>query len=168
MKELTLIRHAKSDWGNEYLKDIDRHLNERGYSDAYLLSDWYFNNHQVPELILTSDATRALNTALIFARSLNFDMKHFVIDSSIYESSVDNLLTIIKKQNDAKKSIMLFGHNPTITSVFNELCKDVFIDNVPTCGIVKINFNTNSWGKISGENSKLNFHKFPKDYKNTK
>ena len=41
MKELILVRHAKSDWGNESLKDIDRHLNERGYEDAYLLSKWY-------------------------------------------------------------------------------------------------------------------------------
>ena len=56
MKELTLIRHAKSDWGNESLKDIDRHLNERGYDDAYTLSDWYFNNHESPEIILSSPA----------------------------------------------------------------------------------------------------------------
>jgi phosphohistidine phosphatase len=95
MKELTLIRHAKSDWGNESLKDIDRHLNERGYSDAYQLSDWYFNNHEVPQMIYTSTATRALNTALIFARSLDFDMKNFVLDATIYESSVVNLLSII-------------------------------------------------------------------------
>lgn len=168
MKELTLIRHAKSDWGNEHLKDIDRHLNERGYSDAYQLSDWYFNNHEVPEMILTSTATRALNTALIFARSLNFDMRNFVIEETIYESSVENLLSIIKKQSDSKRSLMLFGHNPTITNLFNELCKDVYIDNIPTCGIMKINFNTNSWKEISDKNSNLNFHKFPKDYKNNK
>jgi phosphohistidine phosphatase len=166
MKDLTLIRHAKSDWGNESLKDIDRHLNERGYSDAYQLSDWYFNNHEVPQMIYTSTATRALNTALIFARSLDFDMKNFVLDATIYESSVVNLLSIIKKQPDSKSSIMLFGHNPTITDLFNELCKDVFIDNVPTCGVIKITFNTNSWKDISEENSKLNFHKFPKNYKN--
>jgi phosphohistidine phosphatase len=168
MKELTLIRHAKSDWGNEYLKDIDRHLNERGYSDAYHLSDWYFNNHESPDLILSSTATRALNTSLIFARALNFDMKNFVLDKTIYESSVTNLFSIIKKQADSKNSIMLFGHNPTITDVFNELCKGDFIDNIPTCGIVKINFNTSSWKEISEENSKLNFYKFPKDYKTTK
>lgn len=166
MKELTLIRHAKSDWGNEHLKDIDRHLNERGYSDAYHLSDWHFNNHEVPDVILTSTATRALNTALIFARALNFDMKNFVLEETIYESSVAILLSIIKKQPDSKSSLMLFGHNPTITDLFNELCKDVFIDNIPTCGIMKINFNTNSWKEISDKNAKLNFHKFPKDYKN--
>lgn len=166
MKELTLIRHAKSDWGNEHLKDIDRHLNERGYSDAYQLSDWHFNNHEVPEIIITSTATRALNTALIFARAFNFDMKNFVLEETIYESSVATLLSIIKKQSDSKSSLMLFGHNPTITDLFNELCKDVFIDNIPTCGIMKINFNTNSWKEISDKNAKLNFHKFPKDYKN--
>ena len=165
MKELTLIRHAKSDWGNEYLKDIDRHLNERGYSDAYLLSTWYCKNHKLPDIILTSTATRALNTALIFARALDFNMDHFVIEKNIYEATSDKLLSIIKKQADSKNSIMLFGHNPGITNVFNELSND-YIDNIPTCGIVNLHFKTNSWKTIDKENSHLNFQQFPKEYKN--
>ncbi|MDO8999907.1 MAG: histidine phosphatase family protein [Bacteroidota bacterium] len=167
MKELILIRHAKSDWGNEYLKDIDRHLNARGYGDAYMLSKWYFENHLAPERILSSTATRALNTALIFARALNFNMANFLIEESIYESSVSNLLSTIKKQPDTLKSMMLFGHNPSITNLYNELCTDMFIDNVPTCGIIKINFDTKSWKDINEKNAKLNFFQFPKDYKNT-
>lgn len=166
MKELVLIRHAKSDWGNESLKDIDRHLNERGYEDAYLLSKWYEKNKTMPDLILASTATRALNTALIFARALKFNMTNFIIEENIYESTAAKLLLIIKKQDDSKRSIMLFGHNPGITNLCNELCKERYFDNIPTCGIVSLNFETNSWKTISEDNSKINFQQFPKEYKN--
>lgn len=167
MKELILIRHAKSDWGNENLKDIDRHLSERGYSDAYALSAWYLKEQPLPDLILTSTAIRALNTALIFARALAFNMADFVIDETIYESTVTNLLQVIKEQENKKKSIMLFGHNPGITNLFNTLCTDDFFEAIPTCGIVKINFEINSWQEISNQNSKFSFCQFPKNYKNT-
>lgn len=166
MKELILVRHAKSDWGNESLKDIDRHLNERGYEDAYLLSNWYQKNHAMPDTIISSTATRALNTALIFARALDFNMANFVLEKDIYESKVATLLSVIKNQNNTQKTIMLFGHNPGITDFFNELSKDVYLDNIPTCGIVSFGFNTNSWKEISAENSKLNYQQFPKEYKN--
>lgn len=166
MKELTLIRHAKSDWGNEYLKDIDRHLNDRGYSDAYLLSSWFSKNHRSPDLILSSSATRALNTALIFARALDFNMENFIIEKDIYESTSDTLISILKKQPDTKNSIMLFGHNPGITDAFNELCDKVYIDNIPTCGIMNLSFKTDSWKNIKKENSHFNFQQFPKEYKN--
>lgn len=167
MMELILIRHAKSDWGNEYLKDIDRHLSERGYSDAYALSAWYLKEQPLPNLILTSTATRALNTALIFARTLEFNMTDFVIEQTIYESTATNLLALIQQQSNKKKSIMLFGHNPGITNLFNTLCTDEFFENIPTCGIVKINFEANSWHEISNQNSKFSFCQFPKNYKNT-
>ena len=109
MKELVLVRHAKSDWGNESLKDIDRHLNERGYEDAYLLSNWYEKNKTMPDLILSSTATRALNTALIFARALNFNMGNFVLEKDIYESKAATLLSVIKQQADTKKTILLLA-----------------------------------------------------------
>ena len=120
-----------------------------------------------PDLILSSTATRALNTALIFARSLEFNMANFLLEKNIYESTATKLLSILKKQADTKKSIMLFGHNPGVTNLCNDLCKDVFFDNLPTCAIVSLKFETNSWKDIDEKNSKLNYHQFPKDYKNT-
>jgi len=164
MMQLTLIRHAKSDWENEALKDIDRHLNARGYNNAYQLSEWYVNNQIKPDLIISSSATRALSTALIFVRTLNYNIADLIIETEIYESTSNIILSVIKKQNDLKKSILLFGHNPSLTNFANEFCTNLFIDNIPTCGIISINFETDSWKNISPQNSSLNFHKFPKEY----
>src|SRR5688500_4989705 len=117
MKEIIFVRHAKSDWGNELLKDIDRPLSERGYGDAYFSAEWYSKNQPTPQLIICSTATRALNTGLIFARTLEFKMEHFYLEPGIYESSVENLFDIIGTQKSDVDRLMLFGHNPGFTNI---------------------------------------------------
>jgi phosphohistidine phosphatase len=166
MKELIFVRHAKSDWGNEFLKDIDRPLNERGYTDAYFMSDWFAKNKTAPDKILASTAARALNTALIFARSLDFDMTHFHLDKNIYESPVARLLAIVRAQDDSVNSLMVFGHNPSFTDICNILSDELFFDNLPTCGMVAFNFDTNNWSGIKEKKGRLNYYQFPKNFKN--
>ena len=168
MKELFLIRHAKSDWGTEFLKDIDRPLNERGYSDAYFMSEWFLKNKTLPGHILSSTATRALNTALIFARTFDFNMDHFSLDKNVYEASSKKLISIIQQQPDTVKSLAVFCHNPAITEVSNRLVNEFFIDNVPTCGIIGIKFSVNAWQEIAEKQGTLAFYQFPKDFKNDK
>lgn len=167
MKDLFFVRHAKSDWGSEFLKDIDRPLNERGYTDAYFMSRWFLKNKSLPELIISSSATRALSTAMIFMRTFDFNLDNFTILPNVYESSVANLISIIQKQNNNTKSIMIFGHNPSITQTSNFLTDDVFFDNVSTCGIVNLKFEIENWNKVEEKKGKLGFYQFPKDFKNT-
>lgn len=165
MKELILVRHAKSDWGSEFLKDIDRPLNERGYSDAYSLSEWYLKMHELPQLIVSSTATRALSTALIFCRTFDYKQDKFLLNDKIYESNVDKFLSVIQNQDNNIKSMMMFGHNPTITSLANEITNDFFIDNIPTCGIIAIRFKCDKWADVGTQNGEVIFHKFPKDFR---
>jgi len=165
MKQLTFIRHAKSDWGNEFLKDIDRPLNETGYATSYQSSGWYLSNKPLPDLIISSTAARALNTALIFARTFNFNMEDFMLEPKVYESNLKNLLLIINNLPNQKNSVIIFGHNPSITNVCNELTDDLFFDNVPTCGIVSLNADVENWADVTAKKLKLNFYQFPKDFK---
>ena len=166
MRELFLIRHAKSDWGMEFMKDVDRPLNERGYRDAYFMSKWFVKNKKKPQVIISSIACRALSTALIFARSMDFDMRKFYLNEKIYECTVATLLQEIQKMEDESTSAMIFCHNPCITDAFNKLTGDVFIDNVPTCGILNLNFNVNSWRDVDYKKASVGFFQFPKDFRN--
>lgn len=166
MKQVIFVRHAKSDWGSEYLKDIDRFLAERGYSDAYFLSEWFNKNHTAPDRILSSTATRALNTALIFTRALDFSMENFQLEKDIYEASPATLLSIIREQDNSKNSVMLFGHNPGFTRICNDLSEDMYFDNVPTCGIVAFNFEVSSWKSVKEKEGRLAFYQYPKDFRN--
>jgi phosphohistidine phosphatase len=166
MRELFLIRHAKSDWASEFLKDIDRPLNERGFRDAYFMSRWFIKNKQKPDLIISSTANRALSTALIFARTMEYDMKRFHLNQDIYECTVQTLLSVVQSQSDEARSLMIFCHNPCITDAFNKLNEDIFIDNVPTCGIVNLNFNVGSWKEVDYRKASVGFFQFPKDFRN--
>lgn len=165
MKELTIIRHAKSDWGNEGLRDIDRHLNERGYRDAYFMSDWIKQNHAAPQYMVSSTATRALSTALIFCRTLDLGVSRLLLEPGIYEAGETQLHRIIGSINPDAHSVFMFGHNPGLTNLCNLLIKDFFIDNLPTCGIVSINFKTNNWKQIEAQSGILKFTRFPKEFK---
>ncbi len=166
MREIIVVRHAKSDWGNEGLKDIDRCLNERGYSDAYHLAAWYSKNKTSPERILSSTATRALSTALIFARAMDYPVSKFVMEPDMYEAETEALLKLLWQQKDEIKSIMLFGHNPGLTNMCNELAEDFYLDNLPTCGLVFLQFDINKWKELSSKSGKVNEQVFPKEFKN--
>ncbi len=166
MKELILVRHAKSDWTNESIKDIDRPLGERGYQDAYMLSKWYKEEMGLPDQIVSSPATRALNTAFIFARTFGMPEREILIDENLYESFVKSYLKSISQINNKVNRLMVFGHNPMLTELSNELNKDLLFDNVPTCGIIKIGFEIKDWKDIlDKKEGKLLMNKFPKSFK---
>ena len=143
MKTLYLIRHAKSDWTNPELKDIERYLNERGYSNANMMSTKF---DRVPDLIISSPAIRAMSTALIFARNLNYNANNIVIKQELYESSVQDYLSVINSIDNNFNTVLLFAHNPTISDVAQTLTQALPMD-MPTCAIAGIKFDIIDWEK---------------------
>jgi phosphohistidine phosphatase len=166
MKHIIFIRHAKSEWEYDFLKDIDRPLNERGYRDAYQMSNWFLNNKKLPQLILTSTATRALSTALMFARTLNFNMTNFVLNETIYESSEQNIIFLLQQLNNNVNEVMLFGHNPFVSNICNSLTQQVSFNEIPTCGITHLSIDVKSWVDIETKKAKIEYQHYPKDLKN--
>ncbi len=162
MKTLTLVRHAKSDWGHDGLLDIDRPLNQRGYTDAYVMSNWFASTEKKEFLMVSSPAVRAISTAFIFARALKIDANLVKVTPHIYESTSSVLKTLISEFPNTNNSVLLFGHNPGITNLCNELNGDLFFDNVPTCGVIQLQFTVNTWQEVPNANGKIAFHKFPK------
>ena len=68
-----------------------------------------------PDLILSSPARRALTTAEIIAKKLDYKLKHIVVDDRLYAGAVHDLLNVIHKLGDKLERVMLFGHNPELT-----------------------------------------------------
>ena len=164
MKELYLVRHAKSDWGHEFLLDIDRPLNHRGYDDAYRMSSAFKEKHKIPDLLITSPATRAIGTAFIFARTFGISEQKLGIEPRIYEASANRLTDIVSDLSDQYQTVMLFGHNPGLTSFINSV-SDAEIDNLPTCGIVLLSYETNAWKKIPEQTAHFSFSEFPREFR---
>lgn len=162
MKTLYLIRHAKSSWDNPGLRDFSRPLNERGLVEAPKMARMLVEEQARPDLLVSSPAKRAITTALFFAAA--FDIKDEAVERNedIYEADPKDILRIINTLPDSAQTVMLFGHNNTLTDVAN-LFSDDYIENVPTCGIVRIESRAGSWGEFFEGNSKVTACFFPKE-----
>jgi phosphohistidine phosphatase len=92
MKTLFLIRHAKSSWGDTALPDKDRPLDDRGKRDAPKMGKRLAKRDVKPDLILSSPAMRALATAEIIAKKLDYKLEDILVDDRLYASEADDLL----------------------------------------------------------------------------
>ena len=160
MKTLYLARHAKSSWKHPELSDIERPLNKRGKRDAPFVGNLLKEKGVIPDKLISSPAARAKKTAVFIAEIISYPKNKILIDENIYEASSTELINIIQGFDDKYNSVMMFGHNPGFTMVNNYLT-DSFIDNIPTCGVVGIRFNS-SWKKIEGTSGKAFFFIYPK------
>lgn len=147
MKNLILVRHGKSSW--EYsVNDKDRPLKDRGINDGHLVARYFKQQDVNIDAIFSSPANRALHTALIFLRQLNFPYGQFEITNELYDFSGDYVLQFVRRLDDALETVVIFGHNHAFTHIANSL-GDLYIDNVPTSGLVHLTFNDKKWTSIS-------------------
>jgi phosphohistidine phosphatase len=147
MKKLTLVRHAKSSWKFD-LPDNQRPLNTRGMNDAIKVSNILKTTNFKPDLLFSSNAIRAQTTAEIFIKNLNISMNICHFKHELYDFSGEYLTFHIKNCPNHINHLMVFGHNDAITNFVNTFGNKT-IDNVPTCGLVTITFDTHLWNEIS-------------------
>lgn len=161
MKNLVIIRHAKSDWDLP-VQDKDRQLTKRGIKDANLVSLKMSNIIPKKYIIWSSSAKRASETAIIFSKNISYPIENIIYKEELYTFDEKKLEEVIKSCSNDFENVILFGHNNAITNFVNKF-GDVFIDNVPTSGLVFLQFDTDSWGKIKNGKTKKTI--FPKDLK---
>jgi len=162
MRQLILIRHAKSSWKNPELDDFDRPLNKRGKRDVSFMSKLLSEKISKPYKLVSSPAERTKLTAILFAKELGIDKDDIIWNDKIYLASSEALIDLIREFDESTHSVILIGHNPGLTDLQNKLCKTE-IDNIPTCGIVAMTTNKH-WSKISSKDFLLDFFEYPKKY----
>ena len=156
MKNLILVRHAKSSWYAP-VPDKDRSISNRGVKDAQLVSSEVIKYLPKTFIIWSSTAKRASETATIFTQNMSCPLESIVYKDDLYTFECKELVKVIKFCNDSYDCVILFGHNEAITDFVNKFT-DVFVENVPTSGFVSINFEVNSWEDIDkGEIKKMIF-----------
>jgi phosphohistidine phosphatase len=159
-KQLLLVRHGKSDWGNADLKDFDRPLNKRGKENAPEMAERLLKKGFKFDLIVSSPAKRAKSTAKYFAEA--YDFEHIIYDETIYEANTTALLKVVNGLSDGADTVIVFGHNPGFTDLANAL-SDADIYNIPTAGMVLISFPFDSWKMVSRGTGELVFFDYPKN-----
>ena len=161
MKTLTLIRHAKSSWKYPELSDFDRPLNKRGKKNAPYMGERIAKQNISPDRIITSPANRALATAKMIAKAIKYPSKELVADQRVYLSNARDLVAVLRKVKDSCKEVFLVGHNPSLTDLANDLTGES-IENVPTTGVVRIQFDLDSWAQVAQNSGKLVLFDYPK------
>lgn len=162
MRELILIRHAKSSWSIPEFDDFDRPLNKRGKRDLPFMANLLSSKINKPDIIISSPAKRTTLTTIEFADALKYENDKIVWDKKLYLASSGVIIKILSQLNDEINLAIIVGHNPGLTDVQNLICNKE-IENIPTCGIVCMSIDK-KWCELSGKDFKLDFFEYPKKY----
>ena len=121
-------------------------MNNRGKRDAPKMGKRLAKREVTPDLILSSPAKRALKTAQLIAKKLDYKLQDIVVDERLYATGADELLHLIRKLGAKPKSVMLVGHNPELTELAHHLSSK--ITHLPTCAIAEFTIEAKSWTTI--------------------
>ncbi|ARV08716.1 histidine phosphatase family protein [Winogradskyella sp. PC-19] len=160
-KKIILVRHGKSSWGHN-VSDRNRPLKKRGINDALIISTEFNKKKYKIEKVYSSPAKRAHSTCEIFVNNLGLAKDSISIVDSLYDFSGENVMHFINTLDNSLNTVLIFGHNHAFTSIANT-CGDMYIDNLPTSGLVVLNFNIETWEHAKYGQTELVM--FPRDFR---
>lgn len=165
MKYLTIVRHAKSSWGEAGLADHDRPLNERGKRAAPAVATFlhrtYFGGNGTPALLpapdrlISSTALRALSTAQIVRETFAMPVDRLLLESRLYLAPAERILEIMRGFDENWQHAMIFGHNPGLHEFAENILARANIPKMPTCTAVIMAFPHEFWGLADWHEAQL-------------
>ena len=146
MKTLLILRHAKSSWKKPDLPDHDRPLNKRGKKDAPKVGLYLKEHDLVPDLILSSTARRARDTAQAVADACGFEGQ---VDyyQDLYLSEPTIYLDILRCLLDDPKRVMVVGHNPDVEELLIMLTE--VDEHLTTAALAVVNLPISNWEELT-------------------
>lgn len=161
-KTLILMRHAKSDWDDPMMPDIERPLNKRGRAAAPLMGDWISAQGLSPDLALCSSANRTAETWALMG--LEADIR---FEKRLYHATADTMLGVLHEA--AGGTVMMIGHNPGISD-FAERIVDTRPEHpdfwrYPTAATLIATFEISDWTKARFGQAKAQTFIVPRDLK---
>ncbi len=148
MKNLILIRHAKSSWDDPGVGDRERPLNKRGLADAPKVGAALKERGVEPDVIIVSLAVRAWTTAELIADALDYPREELVQESAIYAASLSSLMQVVQNIDEKVETAVLIGHNPGFEDLVNSLIAGMPVEHMPTCGVVRMQLKSDTWGAV--------------------
>ena len=163
MKQLVLVRHAKSSWADASQEDFDRPLNDRGHKDAVSMAARLVKKNILPDAFITSPAKRALTTCRYFAGAFKFDNNKIIKRPNLYLANIAAFRLEISNLDNKFNTVFIFSHNNGITDFANTLTK-TRVDNMPTCGVFAVALKTKDWKSFEQAEKEFLFFHYPKEF----
>ena len=158
MKRVYIVRHGKSHWDQLDLSDIERPLRKRGIKNSEDMSAHMLDLGWIPDLILSSPAVRAYDTAKIFADTLEVRGSSFKVDEKLYLPDFPSLLKFILYLSDEVESVMIVGHEPSLSNLVNHFLPNN-LEKLVTGSLTALTFKTNEWREVSPDTLHSAVHK---------
>ncbi len=159
MKQLILIRHAKSTHNNTGLSDFDRPLHQQGEREAADMGKRLYQRAMPIDGIISSPAKRALSTAHIIAEETHFNTAHIIEEARIYEATFSTLFAIAQDFDERFAHLLMFGHNPGM-SLFAYYLSG-YTTEMPTCAMLAMQFEIECWADIQPSSGTVLFFDAP-------
>ena len=160
MRELLLMRHAKSTWNHPNLSDHQRPLNKRGRRDAPRMGAFLQEQGIEIDAILCSSAQRTQETLSLFLEEFTFEYDVKFLDE-LYQADLREYIDELAKLPKEIEKVMIIGHNPTMSEALDFFC-DAY-EPFPTSAIAHIAFDIDEWDRlIENPNGKLLGYWIPK------
>ncbi|NCI51946.1 histidine phosphatase family protein [Sediminibacterium roseum] len=160
MKQLLIIRHAKSSWAVAGQDDFDRPLNERGMRDAPVMAQRLIDKGLQIDAFIASPAKRALTTANLFVETFAAPGKLKTMQK-LYHAAPPVFYETIAAIDDGVETAAVFSHNPGITAFVNELTA-TRIDDMPTCAVFAVQVAIDHWKDFKQAQKTVWFFDYPK------
>ena len=168
LRVLYLLRHAKSSWQDNSLKDKDRPLNPRGIKSCQLMAGLCQQRGVQPDRILVSDALRTTQTYEHLARAASLQAEPR-FDGALYRAGAGDLLRYLAEVEDQQRSVLLIGHNPALHDLALLLARkgrtedlDRLESKFPTCALAEIHLALDHWRDIGTCDGRLVHFDIPK------
>lgn len=162
MKRLTLLRHAKSSWGDADQQDFDRPLNERGLRDAPMMSQRMLDRACTPELILCSAANRTQQTAQFIIDTHGLSCNAITFHEALYLASAGTLLEFIQQTDTSINHLMIIAHNPGLETL-GRLLHPGAPNALATCAVLDFSLHSDNFVIQQDTQIDLLLHDFPKN-----
>ena len=164
MKQILLMRHAKSSWENPDLKDFDRPLAERGLNDAPEMGRYLRKIKFKPAYVISSPAQRARETTLLSMEAAKVGKEQVRWDENLYYGSVKDYVEAIQSASDEYERLMLVGHNPLMENTAGILtgAEHKTAVRMPTAALLCLESFADSWKAVSTGTCQIKWMMIPK------
>jgi phosphohistidine phosphatase len=145
MRDLLLLRHAKSSWATPGLSDHERPLNARGRAASDLMGRWCADAGMLPDLILSSDATRTRETVERWCAAADWNGP-IEWSSSLYHAAPNRLLAAARGVADSVHRLLIVAHNPGLEELASSLAgREIFF---PTGTLAVFRAELDHWSDL--------------------
>jgi phosphohistidine phosphatase len=163
-RELWLLRHGKAERydGSE---DYDRRLKKRGKRDATRMGEWLKEQGLLPDLVISSPATRAIMTAKLVCAALGIDRQHIQLEKRLYDEGLIRVKSVLADCPATFRRVLLVGHNPELEELISYLVNATEIPDVekvlPTSGLARLVL-PDDWSQLEKGSGELSSITYPK------